>query len=46
MLNRAISKYRRGLFNTDAGFIKRWPNAPKVVFAGTPNVFADELIKR
>ena len=34
------------MLNVDKHFIRRWPDAPKVVFSGPPNVFADELIKR
>jgi hypothetical protein len=46
MLNRLNLSAKRGLFNQDKGFIKRWPSAPKVAFFCPPNVFADEIIKR
>jgi hypothetical protein len=46
MLNRLALSAKKGVFNLDKGYIKRWPSAPKVAFFGPPNVFADEIIKR
>ena len=46
MLHRLHLSAKKGLFNVDKGFIKRWPAAPKVAFFTPPNVFADEIVKR
>lgn len=35
-----------GIFNKDAGFVRRWPINPKVAFFGPPNVFLDEITMR
>ena len=37
---------KKGVFNKDGGFIRRWPADPKIVFYGPPNVFKDELMQR
>lgn len=45
-VNKLMSISRKGLLNSDKGFIKRWPTCPKVAFFGPPNVFQDEIIRR
>lgn len=45
-LNNLKSGIKKGVFGADKGFIKRWPNKPKVVFFGPPNVFMDEITQR
>ena len=30
---------RKGFLNKDKNFIRRWPQDPKIVFFGPPNVF-------
>jgi len=45
-----ISGFKRGLkkgfFDRDSKFIRRWPVDPKVVFFAPPNCFQDEITQR
>jgi hypothetical protein len=45
-LNNFKTNLKKGFFNRDKYLIQRWPNQPKVVFYGPPNVFQDELQQR
>ena len=45
-LSNLKSGIKKGLFSKDRGFIKRWPNNPKILFFGPPNVFMDEITQR
>ena len=42
-LSNLKSGIKTGFFKRDRGFIKRWPDKPKIVFFGPPNVFLDEI---
>jgi hypothetical protein len=47
MLLKKLSAATRGkLFDRNAGFIKRWPDNPKVIFFGPPNAPVIELANR
>ena len=37
---------KKGFLNKDRGFIRRWPNEPKIVFFGPPNTFQEEISQR
>ena len=45
-LNNLKSGVKSGFFGRDRGFIKRWPNHPKVIFFGPPNSFKEEMSQR